>query len=84
MCKKTALLDAILLAMIWFLLLPSAAQAYFDLGTGTYLVQLMLAFAATAWFSFRRVFVGKPKIAKAPETPEAREKVAEEKGEASA
>ncbi len=70
MLKLTAL-DALLLTMVWFLLLPSAAQAYFDLGTGTYLVQLMLAFGATVWFSLRRVFVGKPKFSKNPEADNA-------------
>jgi hypothetical protein len=64
---KLMTLDALILMMVWFLLLPSPAQAYFDLGTGTYLVQLMLAFGATAWFSLRRVFVGKPKFSKTPE-----------------
>jgi hypothetical protein len=59
-------LDALILMIVWFLLLPSAAQAYFDLGTGTYLIQLMLAFGATVWFSVRRVFV-KPKFSKTPE-----------------
>jgi hypothetical protein len=63
---KLMTLDALILMMVWFLLLPSPAQAYFDLGTGTYLVQLMLAFGATAWFSLRRVFV-KPKFSKTPE-----------------
>jgi hypothetical protein len=59
-------LDALILMIVWFLLLPSPAQAYFDLGTGTYLVQLMLAFGATAWFSLRKVFV-KPKFPKISE-----------------
>jgi hypothetical protein len=68
---KLMALDALMLMMVWFLLLPSAAQAYFDLGTGTYLVQLMLAFGATVWFSLRRVFVGKPKFSKTPEADNA-------------
>jgi hypothetical protein len=52
-------LDALILMIVWFLLLPSPAQAYFDLGTGTYLVQLILA-------SLRKVFV-KPKFPKISE-----------------
>ena len=63
---KLIALDALVLMVAWFLLLPSPAQAYFDLGTGTYLVQLMLAFGATVWFSLRRVFV-KPKFSKPSE-----------------
>jgi len=92
MFKRTWLLDAAMLAVIWLLMLPSAAQAYFDLGTGTYLIQLLIAFAATAWFSVKRVFVGKPKlVAKSTEPSKATEEgtgtdpspTPDEKGEAS-
>ena len=63
-------LDALILMAIWTVLLPSAAQAYFDFGTGQYLFQLILAFGATIWFSLRRVVVGKPKFSKSPAAAE--------------
>ncbi len=50
---------AALLMAIWYVLLPSPAQAYFDLGVGTYLVQMILAFLAAFWLSFRQSWIGK-------------------------
>ncbi len=70
MFKNLALFDALLLALVWFVLLPSPASAYFDLGTGTYLVQLLLAFLAMSWFSIKRVLVKDPKLPPPPKNDE--------------
>lgn len=53
------LFKASLLAAIWYVLLPSPAMAYFDLGTGTYLVQMVLAFLAAFWLSFKQSWLAK-------------------------
>lgn len=53
------LFKAALLAAIWYVLLPSPALAYFDLGTGTYLVQMVLAFLAAFWLSFRQSWLAR-------------------------
>ncbi len=45
--------NALVLAGIYGLLLPSPALAYWDLNFGTYLLQLAFAFGATAWISLR-------------------------------
>jgi hypothetical protein len=58
--NKFAKLDVLVLTAVWFVLMANAAQAYFDLSTGTYLIQVVMAFAVTGWFSLKRVFV-KPK-----------------------
>jgi hypothetical protein len=55
--NKFARLDVLVLTAVWFVLMANAAQAYFDLGTGTYMVQVIMAFAVTGWFSLKRVFV---------------------------
>lgn len=46
--------NAIILAAIWFVLLPSPAHAYFDLGVGTYMIQLIAAFTVGYWLSARQ------------------------------
>jgi hypothetical protein len=53
MWKDLALWDALALALILLLLCPNPAHAYFDLGVGTYIVQLFFAFGAAFWFSFK-------------------------------
>ena len=45
--------NAVLLAAIWYLLLPSPALAYFDLGFGTYMMQLIFGFGAAAFLALR-------------------------------
>jgi hypothetical protein len=44
---------ALLLAVFLYFLAPCPAHAYFDLGTGTYMLQLLFAFGAAVWISFR-------------------------------
>lgn len=63
--RSLLLTDAIALASIIYFLMPTPAHAYFDLGTGTYLVQLFFAFTAAFWFSFRKTIKQtffKPKV----------------------
>jgi hypothetical protein len=67
MYKKIAQPDVLILMATWYFLVPSAAQAYFDLGTGQYLINLLFAFAVTAWFSIKRVIIPRPKAVKSLE-----------------
>jgi hypothetical protein len=64
--------DIALLTAAWFFIFAGPAHAYFDLGTGAYLLQLVLGFAFAFWISFRKqvaMFFGKNKPAeKAIET----------------
>jgi hypothetical protein len=54
MLKKSAIVEAIFLSLFLFLSCPARAEAYFDLGTGTYMVQVIFAVAAAFWISFRK------------------------------
>jgi hypothetical protein len=63
MLARLAIVDCLVLAAIWLLLLPSPAHAYFDLGVGTYLIQMIAALVVTTGFSFRKIFSRKPKLA---------------------
>lgn len=43
-------------ALILFLAVPAPALAYFDLGTGQYLIQLVFAFVAAFWLPLAHRF----------------------------
>lgn len=45
--------NVLLLAAIWYVLFASPAYAYFDLGVGTYLVQIVGGFALAVALSVR-------------------------------
>jgi hypothetical protein len=49
-------LHAVILTAIWFVLLPAPAQAYFDVNTGTYILQLVFGFGAAFWLSIKSTF----------------------------
>ena len=53
------LTDAIIVALIFYFLAPVPAHAYFDLGMGTYMVQILFGFAAAFWFSFKHSMLKK-------------------------
>ncbi len=44
--ESDLLFNGIVLAAIWYLTMPSPALAYFDLGFGTYMLQLIFGFGA--------------------------------------
>ncbi|MBN9394578.1 MAG: hypothetical protein J0H83_04985 [Candidatus Melainabacteria bacterium] len=49
-------------AVYWLMFAPPPAEAYFDLSTGAYLVQMIFGFLAAFWLSFRNtLFKKKPK-----------------------
>ena len=75
MKKKQKLIDsniifnATLLAMIWYFLLPGAAEAYFDITVGTYMLQIIFAFGATFLLAFRNMWKSRLKAKNLDETP---------------
>jgi hypothetical protein len=77
MSKVAFLADALLLLTIWYLFIPSPALAYFDLGTGTYIVQLIFGVGAAFLLSFKSSVVkwfrrskAKHEVAAGPEQEE--------------
>lgn len=63
------------LALYWLFVAAPAAEAYFDLSTGAYLVQMIFGFLAAFWLSFRNtLFKKKPKV------KENKEETVDEKG----
>lgn len=61
MHKNLLPFDAVMLALLVFFLLPSPAHAYFDLGMGTYMLQILFGFGAALWFSFKSSWLKKTK-----------------------
>ncbi|MBS2008535.1 MAG: hypothetical protein JST01_15920 [Cyanobacteria bacterium SZAS TMP-1] len=60
--------NCLILFAIYYFLMPAPAYGYFDLGTGTYMVQMLLGFGAAVWLSMRTSWirigrVRKPKTA---------------------
>jgi hypothetical protein len=51
---STVLGNAFLLAIYFSIATPPAAHAYFDLGTGTYMLQLVFGVGAAFFLSFRQ------------------------------
>ncbi len=49
--NRILLADAAILAGIWYLIFAAPAYAYFDLGTGQYLLQLLAGLAVAVWIS---------------------------------
>jgi hypothetical protein len=50
----TVLGNAFLLALYFYIATPPAAHAYFDLGTGAYMFQLVFGVGAAFFLSFRQ------------------------------
>lgn len=59
MTRRNLLVDASLLMAVWYLLLPSPALAYWDVNTGTYIVQLIMGLGVAFWMSFKHSFIMK-------------------------
>jgi len=53
MTKVTITIDALALTALWYFVFASPAQAYFDMGSGTYVVQVVLGFGAALWLSLK-------------------------------
>ena len=53
MSRKYLVANALTLSLLLFILCPVPAQAYFDLGSGTMMIPILLGFSAAIWFSFR-------------------------------
>lgn len=51
---STVLGNALLLAIYFYFATPPAAHAYFDLGTGAYMLQLVFGVGAAFFLSFRQ------------------------------
>jgi hypothetical protein len=49
--------NCLLLFAIYYLFLAPPAYGYFDLGTGTYMLQMLLGFGAAVWLSMRTSFI---------------------------
>jgi hypothetical protein len=49
--------NCLALFAIYYLLLPAPAYGYFDLGTGTYMLQMALGFGAAIWLSLRTSWI---------------------------
>ena len=49
--------NCLALFAIYYLLLPAPAYGYFDLGTGTYMLQMILGFGAAIWLSLRTSWI---------------------------
>jgi hypothetical protein len=63
---STLLGNAVLLALYFYVAVPAPAHAYFDLGTGAYMLQLIFGVGAAFFLSFRqqvarKLGLGKPK-----------------------
>jgi len=52
-CSKIQLVDVLFLFLLCYFGLAAPAHAYFDIGTGTFLVQMAVAFAASIWLSMK-------------------------------
>ncbi|MBU6451923.1 MAG: hypothetical protein KGS72_09115 [Cyanobacteria bacterium REEB67] len=49
--------NCLALFAIYYLLMPAPAYGYFDLGTGTYIIQMVLGFGAAVWLSLRTSWI---------------------------
>ena len=49
--------NCLALFAIYYFLMPAPAYGYFDLGTGTYMVQMALGFGAAIWLSMRTSWI---------------------------
>lgn len=61
MLKQLPVLNALWLALVWLVFVPCPAHAYFDLGTGTYMVQLIFGFGAAFLLSLKHKWFKKGK-----------------------
>jgi hypothetical protein len=57
MIKSSLVFDALLLASVCYFVLASPAQAYFHLGSGTYVLQVVVLIGAVFWLSANQNFV---------------------------
>ena len=57
------------LLTIYYFGLAAPAHAYFDLGTGTYLLQMILGFGAAMWLALRTSMIKIDRKLKAKTTP---------------
>jgi hypothetical protein len=53
----TLLTNCLVLFAIYYFITPPPALGYFDLGTGTYMLQMILGFGAAVWLSLRTSFI---------------------------
>jgi hypothetical protein len=49
--------NCLILVAFYYFLTPPPALGYFDLGTGTYMVQMLLGFGAAIWLSMRTSWI---------------------------
>jgi hypothetical protein len=49
--------NCLALFAIYYFLTPPPALGYFDLGTGTYMLQMLLGFGAAIWLSMRTSWI---------------------------
>ncbi len=49
--------NCLVLLAIYYFLTPPPALGYFDLGTGTYMLQMILGFGAAIWLSMRTSWI---------------------------
>lgn len=49
--------NCLALFAIYYFLMPAPAYGYFDLGTGTYMIQMLLGFGAAVWLSMRTSWI---------------------------
>jgi hypothetical protein len=68
--------NCLALFAIYYLLLPAPAYGYFDLGTGTYIIQMVLGFGAAIWLSLRTSWIRfdrkkKAGVLASPDAPDA-------------
>ncbi|HEY9772970.1 MAG TPA: hypothetical protein V6C81_04110 [Planktothrix sp.] len=64
MFKNLCLLDVLTLFLIYYLVIPPPAHAYFDLGVGAYMLQLVFGFGAAFWLSLKSKMMRKYKARK--------------------
>ena len=51
------LTNCLALLAIYYFIIPPPALGYFDLGTGTYMVQMLLGMGAAIWLSMRTSWI---------------------------
>lgn len=82
MTPKTAFTQSVLLLLaIYYFGLAAPAQAYFDITTGTYILQTILGLGAALWLSLRTSMIKIDRKLKAKTTPAPEEAAEREKEE---
>jgi|688.fasta_scaffold1197383_1 hypothetical protein len=71
-------ISVLTLLTIYYFGLAAPAHAYFDLGTGTYILQMILGLGAAFWLSLRTSYIKIDRKLKAKTSPSAPEQAPEE------